>query len=518
MYPGAYAAETPDRPAVVMSHTGETLTFAQLEDRSARIARLLHERGLRRGDTVALLAENSLVYYELYWAALRSGLYLTAINHHLKRGEIGYILNDCGATALVVSATKAAQGLEIVPDTPAIAHRFAVGGVVDGHEDFEAALTATAPDPLDDDRVGGDMLYSSGTTGLPKAIKAPLPERRLAESGDPFVGVFGTLYGWDRETVYLCPAPLYHAAPLRFGRWVHMLGGTVVVMPYFEPLDALDVIERYVVTHSQWVPTMFVRMLKLDEDERGRRDLSSHRVAVHAAAPCPADVKRAMIDWWGPILHEYYAATEANGITLIDSQQWLAKPGSVGRAGLGVLHICADDGTELPHGEVGLVYFEREALPFTYHNDPDKTRAAQHPDHPNWTTTGDLGYVDDDGYLFLTDRKAFTVISGGVNIYPQEIEDVLTLHPKVFDIAVIGVPDDDLGEAVKAVVQVAPGVDADQALADELLGHVRERLADYKVPRTLDFMDSLPRTATGKLQKRKLVALYQPTDNLRPAR
>ncbi len=509
MYPGTYAAETPDRPAVVMSDTGATLTFAELDDRSARIARLLHERGLRRGDTVALLAENRLTSYELYWAALRSGLYLTAINHHLKRTEIAYILNDCGAQALVVSAAKSEQAQQILGDTPNITHRFAVGGAIAGHEDFEAAVQASSAAPLDDDRVGGDMLYSSGTTGLPKAIKAPLQERRVGDPGDPFVGVFGALYGWDRGTVYLCPAPLYHAAPLRFGAWVHMLGGTVVVMPYFEPNDALAAIERYRITHSQWVPTMFVRMLKLPDEQRFARDLSSHRVAVHAAAPCPHDVKTAMIDWWGPILHEYYAATEANGITLIDSAQWLARPGSVGRAGLGVLHICSEEGTELRPGEIGLVYFERETLPFEYHNDPGKTRSAQHPDHPTWTTTGDLGYVDVDGYLFLTDRRAFTIISGGVNIYPQEIEDVLTLHPKVFDIAVIGVPDDDLGEAVKAVVQPAPGVEPGDELAAELLAHVREKLADYKVPRSLDFATSLPRTATGKLQKRLLVERYR---------
>ena len=504
MYPGAYAAETPDRPAVVMSDTGAHLTFAQLEDRSARIARLLHERGLRRGDTVALLAENGLTYYELYWAALRSGLYLTAINHHLKRGEIAYILDDCGAKALVVSANKAAQALEVVADTPGIVHRFAVGGEVAGHEDFEAALAATAPDALDDDRVGGDMLYSSGTTGLPKAIKAPLQERRLAEPGDPFVGVFGKLYGWDRETIYLCPAPLYHAAPLRFGAWVHMLGGTVVVMPYFEPQDALAAIEHHRITHSQWVPTMFVRMLKLPAEARGRHDLSTHRVAVHAAAPCPNDVKTAMIDWWGPILNEYYAATEANGITLINSAQWLERPGSVGKAGLGVLHICSEDGSELPPGEVGLVFFEREKLPFTYHNDPEKTRSAQHPDHPNWTTTGDLGYVDADGFLFLTDRKAFTIISGGVNIYPAETESVLLQHPKVNDAAVFGIPHDDLGEEIKATVQLVDPADASSETEAELIAWCQENLAKFKVPRSIDFLEDFPRTETGKLLKRQL--------------
>jgi fatty-acyl-CoA synthase len=289
---------------------------------------------------------------------------------------------------------------------------------------------------------------------------------------------------------------------------IQQVGGTVVVMPRFDPAAALEAIERYRATHSQWVPTMFVRMLKLPAEQRQAYDVSSLRVAVHAAAPCPVEVKQAMIEWWGPILNEYYAATEAIGITVIDSPTWLSKPGSVGRALLGVLHVCDDEGKELPAGEVGLVYFEREVLPFAYHNDPDKTRKAQHPDHPNWGTTGDVGYVDDDGFLFLTDRKAFMIISGGVNIYPQEVENALTLHPAVLDVAVIGVPDEEMGEQVKAVVQPAPGVAAGPELEGELLGFLRERIAHYKVPRSIDFVTELPRTATGKLQKHKIRERY----------
>jgi fatty-acyl-CoA synthase len=289
------------------------------------------------------------------------------------------------------------------------------------------------------------------------------------------------------------------------------LGGTVVVLPRFEPVAALEAIERYRVTHSQWVPTMFVRMLKLPQPDRERFDLASHRVAVHAAAPCSVEVKQAMIDWWGPILHEYYASTEGMGITMIDSDQWSRKPGSVGRAGMGVLHICDDEGNELPVGEVGTIYFERETLPFTYHNDPEKTKAAQHPAHPNWTTSGDVGRVDDERYLYLTDRKAFMIISGGVNIYPQEIENVLTLHPKVFDIAVIGLPDPEFGEQVKAVVEPAPGVQPRPELEAELIEFARERIAHFKVPRSVDFVARLPRTPTGKLQKAKLRASYLET-------
>jgi fatty-acyl-CoA synthase len=512
MYPGTYAATSPQQPAVIMADGTETLTYAELDEQSARLARLLHDRGLRRGDNVALLAENSGRYYEVYWAALRSGLYLTAVNHHLQQSEISYILNDCGARALVVSAAKAPLAAAVMAETPNIGSRFVFGGERPGFDDYEQALAATPPEPPADNRAGADMLYSSGTTGLPKAIRPPLPERRVDEPGDPLVSVFGPMYGFGRDTVYLSPAPLYHAAPLRFGGFTHALGGTVVVLPSFDPVEALRAIERFRITHSQWVPTMFVRMLKLPEEQRTRYDLSSHRIAIHAAAPCPVDVKRAMIGWWGPILREYYAATEGNGATFIDSQQWQRKPGSVGPAGLGTLHICAEDGTEQAAGAIGLAYFERDTLPFTYHNDPDKTRAAQHPEHPAWTTTGDIGYLDEDGYLFLTDRKAFTIISGGVNIYPQEIENVLALHPKVFDIAVIGVPDPEMGEQVKAVVQPAPGVTPDPELAAELLAFVRDRIAHYKTPRSVDFVDDLPRTATGKLQKGKLRAQYAGTD------
>ncbi|MCU1647659.1 MAG: long-chain-fatty-acid--CoA ligase [Nocardia sp.] len=508
MYPGVYAERTPDRPAVIMSDTGETLTFAELEERSIRLARLLHERGLRRGDNFALLAENGPRYYEAYWAARRSGLYITAINHNLSPDEIAYIVNDCGARVLIVSANKSAAATAIVELTPHVEGRLAFNGTIPGYADLEAELAGTEAIPVPDDRVGGDMLYSSGTTGLPKAIKQPLPERRLAERGDPYVSVFGKMYGFDEQTVYLCPAPLYHAAPFRFGGWVHALGGTVVVMPRFDPIAALRTIEQYRVTHSQWVPTMFVRMLKMPEEERSRFDLSSLQVAIHAAAPCPIEVKQAMIDWWGPILHEYYASTEGMGITLIDSPQWLAKPGSVGKAGMGILRICDDAGKEVAVGEVGTIYFERETLPFTYHNDPEKTKSAQHPAHPNWTTSGDIGRVDDDGYLYLTDRKAFMIISGGVNIYPQEIENVLTLHPKVFDIAVIGIPDAEFGEQVKAVVQPAPGEQPGPELEAELIEFVRERIAHFKVPRSIDFVTELPRTPTGKLLKAQLREQY----------
>jgi long-chain acyl-CoA synthetase len=308
--------------------------------------------------------------------------------------------------------------------------------------------------------------------------------------------------------VYLSPAPIYHAAPLGFSIATTALGGTVVMMRHFDPLEALAAIERHRITHSQWVPTMFSRMLKLPEEDRNRFDLSSHKVAIHAAAPCPRPVKEAMFEWWGPIIHEYYGGSELNGLTYVGPQDWLAHPGTVGRAVLGVLHICDDDGNELPPGHPGLVYFEQEKRPFHYHKDEQQTRSSQHPDHPNWTALGDVGYVDEEGFLYLTDRATFMIISGGVNIYPREIEDVLVMHPAVDDVAVIGVPNPDMGEEVKAIVQLVPGREGTPELADELIAFARERLTHYKCPKSVDFDPQLPRLPTGKLYKRVLRDRY----------
>ena len=501
MYPGAHVAQFPDKPAVVVAGTDEQLTFAELDDRSRRLAHYLHDLGLRRGDHVAVLTGNSVTAFEVYWAALRSGLYITAVNRHLSASEVSYIVDDCGARVLVVSARLGDLGAAIVPDTPGVERRLVFGGELADHESYEQALAGASDEPLPSQPRGTDMLYSSGTTGRPKGIQPPLPERQVDEPGDTITGVFGPRYGFGTDTVYLSPAPVYHAAPLRFGGAVQALGGTVVMLEHFEAEAALAAIERYGITHSQWVPTMFVRMLKLDDETRGRYDLSTHRVAVHAAAPCPVEVKQAMIAWWGPILEEYYSSTESVGVTLVDSQQWLAKPGSVGPAALGVLRICDDEGAELAVGEIGTVYFERDAPTFEYHNDPDKTRGSRHPEHDNWATNGDIGYLDEDGYLFLTDRKAFMIISGGVNIYPQEIEDALALHPKVLDGAVIGVPEPEMGESVVAVIQPAEGIAPGPALAEELRTFLRERIAHYKVPSSFDFVTELPRTPTGKLVK-----------------
>jgi fatty-acyl-CoA synthase len=513
VYPGTHAAVTPDKPAVVLADTGRTLSYADLEERSIRLARVFADAGLRRGDHVAILADNAVEVFEFYWAALRSGLYLTAVNNHLAAPEVGYIVDDCGARVLVVSAALRELAEAIVDLTRKVELRLVFGvdeaGDVPGHRDYEKALAGVSAEPPADQPRGTDMLYSSGTTGRPKGIKGTLPDRQVHEPGDLLTAVLGPLYGFGTDTVYYSPAPTYHAAPLRFGGIITALGGTLVISRRFDAEQSLRILQEYRVTHSQWVPTMFVRMLKLDEETRARYDVSTLKVAIHAAAPCPVEVKQRMLDWWGPVLHEYYGATEGNGLTIIGPDDWAKKPGSVGKAALGVIHICdAETGAELPTGEDGVVYFEREEQPFEYHGDPEKTREATHPDHPLWSTTGDIGHVDDDGYLFLTDRKAFMIISGGVNIYPQEVEDCLTLHPKVLDVAVIGIPDPEMGEQVKAVVEPAEGVEPGPELAEELLEFVRARIARYKAPRSIDFVERLPRSQTGKLVKHVLKKQY----------
>jgi long-chain acyl-CoA synthetase len=507
LYPATYAAAAPDRPAVIMGGTGEVVTYRELDDRSNQLAQLMWSAGLRPGDHVAVLLENHPRYPEVVWAAYRSGLYLTTVNRYLVPAEAAYIVDDCGARVLVTSSALRDTATAIVDATPGVEVRLMVDGTAPGHDSYEDAIARHPATPLAEEPLGDAMLYSSGTTGRPKGISRPLSGRHVGD-GNAIAALLGGVWGFGEDTVYLCPAPFYHSAPLGFSIGAQALGGTVLMMEHFDELEALALIERHRVTHSQWVPTMFVRMLKHPEDERRRFDLSSHRVAIHAAAPCPVTVKEQMIEWWGPILSEYYGATELHGLTIISSQEWLEHRGSVGRPVLGTLHICDDDGRELAPGEAGLIYFELAHVPFEYHGDPAKTRSAQHPDHPDWWTVGDVGYVDDEGYLYLTDRKSFMIISGGVNIYPQEIEDVLVTHPKVLDAAVIGVPNPEFGEEVKAVVQPVSAQEADESLARELLAHCRANLAAYKVPRSVDFTEELPRLPTGKLYKRLLRDRY----------
>ncbi|MGI5221040.1 acyl-CoA synthetase [Nocardia sp. CA-290969] len=512
MTPGWHAQHTPDRPAVVMATSGEVLTYRDLEHRSIRIARALHARGLRVGDHIAILMENNRQYLETAWAAQRSGLYYTAINWHLTAGEVQYILDDCGATALVAGATMAEVIADL--DLSRIPVRIAGTGELPGFERYDEVLTAQPADPLGRDECEGrEMLYSSGTTGRPKGIRKPLPATLLGDpSAAPVQIARGLLIsGATEDAVYLSPAPLYHGAPLVFSMSWHRLGATVVIMERFDPRQCLELIERYRVTHTQMVPTMFVRMLRLPPAERDRYDTSSLVDVVHSAAPCPVAIKQQMLDWWGPIISEYYSGTEDVGNTYITAREWLDHPGSVGRPAQ-ECHIVGEDGAELPVGEVGVVYFAG-GRPFEYHHDPAKTAAAAHPN--GWRTLGDMGYLDADGYLYLTDRQAHMIISGGVNIYPQEAENVLAAHPAVADVAVIGVPDEEMGEAVKAVVQPADPAAAGDDLAAELIAFCRTELAAYKCPRSIDFTGELPRDPSGKLYKRRLRESYwKDHDNL----
>lgn len=500
MFPGTYAETTPAKPAIVMVESGETVTYAQLEDRSARLAHVLRGAGLKPGDVVAVLCHNDPRVFDVYWAAMRCGLYITALNHHLTDDELTYILKDSGAGALIASSS-CAPVVERLVAAVSVPTALAWGGRVEGCGVYEDALAAAPTTPVEDQPHGAPMLYSSGTTGHPAGVKPPLPPVQVHEGGDPLIGLVQALFGVDARTRYLSPAPLYHAAPLRWCGAVQAHGGTVHVMEKFEPTECLRALQDLKISHAQFVPTMFVRMLQLSDEERSRYDLSDLRYAVHAAAPCPVEVKERMIDWWGPILYEYYAGTEGNGMTVIDSPAWLSHPGTVGQPMLGVLHICGDKGEELPAGQIGDVYFERDVAPFEYHNNPEKTAASRHPAHPTWTTMGDVGHVDADGFLYLSDRRAFTIISGGVNIYPQEIEDAVVMHPAVLDVAVIGVPDPVMGETVKAFIQTREGITPNSELEQQIIEHLRTRIASFKVPRQVEFVTELPRTETGKLRK-----------------
>lgn len=500
-HPRAHAAATPERPACIVAETGETLTYAALEEAANRVAHLLRQLGLRRGDVLAVMLDNDAAVFPIAWAAERAGLYLTSVSTRLSLADADYIVGDCGAKALVVSNGLAGIAQAIAEKRPNL-RAFAVGDGT-GLPSWTAACAPCPPTPVADESAGADMLYSSGTTGRPKGVKPALPHGPLGDE-TPLVRMGRALYGMGADTVYLSTSPLYHAAPLRWAMVIHRLGGVIVLMRKFDAATALELVERHSVTHGTWVPTHFVRMLRLPDEVRNRFDLSSMRAAIHAGAPCPVGVKQAMIDWWGPILHEYYSGTEMCGITALDSAEWLERPGSVGRAILGTVHVLDDDGRELPAGETGQIWFSGGPA-FAYHNDPAKTASA-HNDR-GWATLGDIGRLDADGYLTLTDRKNFMIISGGVNIYPQEIENHLATHPDVVDVAVIGAPDEEMGQIVLAVVQPVLGVDR-PTLAETLRDFARQGLGGVKTPRRFEFRDELPREPTGKLMKARLVAEF----------
>ncbi|MBN1615635.1 MAG: AMP-binding protein [Deltaproteobacteria bacterium] len=499
-----HAQLTPDKPAYIMARTGEVVTFQKLEERANRCSQFFRAIGLRPKDHIAIMMENNARYLEITSAAQVAGLIYTAISTHLTTPEIEYIVNDCEAKVFITSPYKADVAKELLDRMPKVPQRLSVGGAIEGYRSYEETVAAYPVTPIPEDIEGRDMLYSSGTTGRPKGIVSAVPDLPFGEIS-PGVALLSMLYGLNTEAVYLSPAPLYHSAPLRFCMCTLRMGGTVVVMEHFDPEEALVCIEKYKVTTSQWVPTMFIRMLKLPEEVRKKYDISSLKLAIHAAAPCPIPVKEQMIEWWGPIIFEYYAGTEGNLFIAITSQEWLTHKGSVGLPYGGTLHILDENENELPPGEQGGVYIEN-GMPFEYHNDPNKTRSSK--TSKGWSTMGDIGFVDNEGYLYLTDRKADMIISGGVNIYPQEAENVLATHPRVADVAVFGIPNEDFGEEVKAVVQPTNMADAGPALEQELLSFCQQNLAKIKCPRSIDFEKELPRYPTGKLFKRLLKERY----------
>ncbi|MDO3639399.1 fatty-acid--CoA ligase FadD4 [Mycolicibacterium arseniciresistens] len=503
------------KPAIILHPSGTVITFDDLEARANRLAHHFRANGLQEGDVVAILMENNEHMHAVMWAARRSGLYYVPINTHLTAAEAAYIIDNSAAKAVVGSAalreTCAELGEHLPRGLPAVL-LIADGSetsATDASSDLDGWVrypegVAEQPDTPIDDEIEGDLLqYSSGTTGRPKGIKRELPQVHPSEA--PGLMAMLVQFWLDPDAVYLSPAPLYHTAPSVWSMQIQAAGITTVVLEKFDAQGCLDAIVRHRVTHGQFVPAMFTRMLKLPESVRNSYDVSSLKRVMHAAAPCPVEIKKQMIDWWGPIVDEYYASSEAHGSTLISAEDWLTHPGSVGKPMNGAIHILDEDGNELGPNQPGEIYFEGGAS-FEYLNDPDKT--AKSRECHGWTTVGDIGYLDEEGYLYLTDRRHHMIISGGVNIYPQEAENTLVTHPKVMDAAVFGVPDDEMGQRVKGVVQTVDPADATEAFAEELLGWLRDRLAHYKCPRSISFEAQLPRTDTGKLYKQELIAKY----------
>ena len=506
MYPGKHAIDTPAKPAFIMAGGGQSVTYGQYEARTNRLAHLLRAHGLEPRDHYAIFMENNARYLEACGAGERTGLYYTCINSYLTAEELAYILNNCEARALITSRERLAVARAALNDCPNVSLKIVVDDAAPpGFVNLDDAIAPYPDTPITDEALGTPMLYSSGTTGRPKGILRPLPDNPPARQL-PLFDFLQKLWHYREGMVYLSPAPLYHSAPQGAVSLAIRHGATVIIMERFDPEEYLALVEKHRVTHSQLVPTMFSRLLKLPAEVRGRYDLSSLEFIVHAAAPCPPQVKEQMIEWWGPIIHEYYGATEGMGFTACDSAEWLAHRGTVGRVILGDLHVLDDDMRPCAQGVPGTLWF-KTATPFVYFNDPERTAQSRSADG-SMTTVGDVGFVDDDLFVHLTDRASFMIISGGVNIYPQECENLLITHPKVMDAAVFGVPNADLGEEVKAVVQVAPGEMGGPALSDELIAFCRAHLAPLKCPRSIDFEVELPRLPTGKLYKRVLRERY----------
>lgn len=538
MYPGIHARTRGDKIAYLMADSGESFSYAELESASNQAAHLFRHLGLKPRDGIAILLDNHPLFLQICWGAQRSGLYFTPINTLFQSSEIEYIINNSDARILITSRhflekvsleklkleklspeklspnktgpekthlDKPGVDYVLLVDQPAAEAIAADENNLKSEYLFWTEETRQQPStPIADEMEGAEMIYSSGTTGVPKGVRFPL-------NGDPPGTVSALLktrikmHQLDEDAIYLSTAPLYHSAPLRYNMMVTRLGGTCVVMPKFDAKTALELIERYAITHSQWVPTMFNRLLKLNDEIRCAYDLSSLRFAIHAAAPCPVNIKERMLDWWGPVLYEYYSGTEANGSTAISPEEWLTHKGSVGKAIHGEIHILDDAGKEMSPGQTGTVYFAKGS-DFNYYKDSEKTAKAKNA--LGWSTLGDMGYVDEENYLYLTDRKSFMIVSGGVNIYPQEVENLLTGHPLVADVAVFGVPNDEFGEEVKAVIELVNVASADDELETELISWCRDRISHLKCPRSIEFIAQLPRHPTGKLFKKKLRDQY----------
>jgi long-chain acyl-CoA synthetase len=507
MYPGQHAVQRADQPAVIMAGSGETITYRELEARSNGLAHLLRAAGLKRLDHYAIFMENHPLYVECCAAGERSGLYFTCINSFLTADELAYIVNNSLSKVLITSEAKREVALAAIRDCPKVELLLIVDGPGAGERirNLSEATAEFPSTPIADESLGTAMLYSSGTTGRPKGVLRPLPDQKPGQMFNVLIAL-SRMLRFREGQIYLSPAPLYHSAPLAAVSATIRHGGTVIVMERFDPERFLELIEKYRVTHTQLVPTMFSRMLKLPEDTRRAHDLSSLEIAIHAAAPCPLPIKQAMIAWWGPIIIEYYGATEGLGFTLCDSAEWLAHPGTIGKAVFGELHVLDEAMCEVPTGQIGKLWF-KTASPFEYFNDPAKTAEANSPDRA-MSTVGDIGYVDENGYVYLTDRAAFMIISGGVNVYPQECENVLVTYLKVADAAVFGVPNEELGEEVKAIVQLMPGFAPGPEMEAELIAFCHEHLAHHKCPRSVEFEAELPRLPTGKLYKGPLRERY----------
>ncbi len=503
MNPQVIAKEDPSRIATIMAGSGSSMTYGELDKLSRQISTLFRNLGLQPGDHIAFMVSNELMYHPVCWGAWFAGLYFTPISTRLTAGEIQYMIEDSQAKLVVASPAHESLLLQMQVAVPGVSHWYLTGPGLGTVPDIEESARGLLPlETTPETPIGVDMLYSSGTTGRPKGIKPALGPTR--DDMNPLAGLFAKLYGLGPKSRYLTPAPLYHGSPTKFSLAVHRFGGTNVLMERFDAEAALQAIERHRVTHSQWVPTMFHRMIRLPDAVRSRYDLSSHEVAIHAAAPCPPDLKRQMLAWWGPIIHEFYAGSEAIGFTSITPDEWLAKPGSVGKSVLGELHIV-EEGVECAPGETGDVYFANGPQ-LTYHNDPQKTAKAYND--RGWITLGDVGTLDEDGYLFLSDRKDFMIITGGVNVYPQEIENVLSMHPDVIDVAVFGLPNEEFGAEVKAVVQPTSWPADPDAYREELFDYCRAHLSPIKVPRSIDLTEALPRHPNGKLYKHRLRQEY----------